>query len=120
MEPLYEIVKYYRTNNKYNLAVLFGEMGLKMKFPESDSLFVIVGIYDYLLLFELSICYYYANEYKKGLNLSEILIHKYNIPNDIKDTVKKNFFNKTNKTSNNNVGGIERHFSVSQISNEHV
>jgi len=88
-ETLYELARLSRWNNEYNQAMLYAEKGLKIKIP-NDSLFIKKDIYDYKILFEFSISSYYVGRYKDSINASRKLLNS-NVPEYIKDQVRKNF-----------------------------
>jgi len=63
IENLFEIVHYYRNENKPQLAYMFYVFADKMRkmYPQRDYLFMHKDIYDFKLDFELSIFGYYCN-----------------------------------------------------------
>ena len=63
LENLYEIVSYYRYVGKNQLSYLYCDMALKkLKMNRSpDFLFLQKAVYDYKLLYEMSVIGYYCN-----------------------------------------------------------
>lgn len=59
-EPLNELAKYYRLRGKNHMAYLYAKTGISLPFPKYD-LFVNHGVYEYELLYELSIVSGYIN-----------------------------------------------------------
>jgi tetratricopeptide (TPR) repeat protein len=72
VENLYEIVHYYRTIGKNELAYTFYELAdfSKQKYPSTDHLFLQKDIYDYKLDYEFSIIGYYCNRHNKDIPIS--------------------------------------------------
>lgn len=90
IEPLYRICNHYRKINKHNIAKLYGEPGLNKPYPD-DLLFIEKWIYDYALCDEMSIVYYYTNEYSKSIALCERILNTVvdeTIVNRVKNNLK--------------------------------
>jgi len=60
-ESLYEIVKFYRITGKQQLALLFFNIAKNIQYPVNARLFLHKDIYDYLLLYELSVIACWVN-----------------------------------------------------------
>ena len=60
-EPLYEMIRYYRIHKHPELANIFFKHTIDMEHPNKEALFVNSDIYDYKLLYEFYIFYYYLN-----------------------------------------------------------
>jgi len=58
-EPLYEIIKHYRYTKNYSLANLFFKQAIFIEKPEKTALFISTDVYEYKLLYEFYIFYYY-------------------------------------------------------------
>lgn len=89
VEPLYYLASIYRNQGNpqagYNAAFL----GLTM--PKSqDVLFVEHWMYDYGLLFELSISAYWIEKYTEALLASNLLLANPNLPTHIREAVERN------------------------------
>lgn len=90
-ESLYEIVKYYRINSKYNLSYIFYNLAKKISFPKNDTLFINEDIYNYKLDYEYSIIAYYLKQSDNGYIISDKFLHStYCIPQILKDSVSSN------------------------------
>lgn len=73
MEPLYHICKHYRQKEQYNCAKMFGSLAIKIPYP-NDLLFINRKIYEELILDEMSIVYYYTQDFQLSVDLCKILI----------------------------------------------
>lgn len=88
-EPLYRLASYYRQNNNFAAAYLTANTGLKVPLPH-DILFVENWVYEYGLLFELSISAYYVGKYEEAQVANQILLKNQKLPKEIRDQVEKN------------------------------
>ena len=79
-EPIYQIVKYYREKENYNLCYLFDKIGSQIKKP-TDRLFIENNVYDYKFDYEKTIYYYYLDLQTEGDQLCDHLIYNKNISN---------------------------------------
>ena len=75
-ECLYEIIRYYRMNNKYILAYKYYLMIKPCKIDLNDKLFVYYPIYEYLLKEEMIIIYGELKKYKEGIEIYKELLKK--------------------------------------------
>ena len=73
-EPLYQLARIHRINGNPRLAYLFASMGVEIRFPEHDILFLSHDIYNWIILDELSSTAFYVHEYEKGWNATMKLI----------------------------------------------
>jgi len=78
-ECLYEIISFFRRNNKPNLAFLYYKMILKFDINKSDKLFLFNVIYDYLLDYELIHIAHTMKEYRLGITTFNKLFINQNI-----------------------------------------
>lgn len=90
-EALYYATRLYRmlglNQNSYDLAII----GKNIKYPESDTLFIERGCYDYLWDFEISIVGFYIEGSKdEGRKAISTLMERDDLPKWISDTVKSN------------------------------
>lgn len=67
VEPLYYLIKLYNKLKEYNSAYLIAENSLKISYPK-DILFIDKSIYNYLLLLEVSVTFYWMKKYSEALN----------------------------------------------------
>lgn len=109
IEPIYEIVKYYRIKNKFQEGWLYYWEMKKMTFPKECRLFVEKSVYDYQLYDELSICAYYCGKYQESYDLGMKILtekkyppeHKNRLENNIKFSIDKINSNKYVETKSN-------------------
>ena len=64
-EPLYRLIKLYRTKNKPEIANLFYSQAITIPHPPANALFVESDVYNYLLKYELFVFYFYLNDNDK-------------------------------------------------------
>lgn len=88
-EALYRLAVLYRQFKKYHLSYLFAKKGLELPLT-TDILFVEQNIYDYLLLFELSISQYWIGDYKGAIASCKRLSKIPNVPKIILEQNEKN------------------------------
>ena len=92
IENLYEIMTYYRVNNKYTLVDTFYNLAKKSRdtIHEADQLFFKKDVYDYKIDYEFSITGFYSNQNK--INMNDVFMRVLNYP------IERNLF--TNTLSN--------------------
>lgn len=73
LEPLFQIVKYYRINNSYIQGYSYGMLGLNNSYP-NDILFVDKDIHTYKFFDEMAICAYYVNDHKLAILLNNKIL----------------------------------------------
>ena len=61
LEPIYEIIKHYRIKKQYSLCNLFFKHAISMNEPSEEALFINTDIYNYKLLYEFYVFYFYLN-----------------------------------------------------------
>ena len=64
-EPLYYLAVLCRNNKEYQQAYMFCKRAIEIKYP-NDSLFIERPIYEYLIMFELSINAYWVGKYQES------------------------------------------------------
>jgi tetratricopeptide (TPR) repeat protein len=64
-EPLYDLARFYRERGLYEVAVLYCEAGLALRWPEDDTLFIDDFTYSTGLREELSIAGYYCQNSRR-------------------------------------------------------
>lgn len=89
VEPLYYLAKYYRRKNDFASAYLITSIGISVPFP-NDILFLEKWIYDYDMQLEHSIDAYWIGKYEECQQISNQLLTKENISQNIKDIVESN------------------------------
>jgi len=85
--PLYYLGKYYSKKHKYNLAEIFLEKAMTIKYY--PSFYVTAGL-DYLIKIELSVVYFYLNKKEKSKQLMLEIKEQKNVPTHIQDLNHKN------------------------------
>lgn len=88
-EVLYALGQYYRTIQNYHTAILFLDKARSIPYPK-DYLFIHKDQFDYLIDFELAICYFYAKEYGKAKVLAENVEQHQEAPKYIRDQNRQN------------------------------
>jgi len=74
LESLYNLIKYYRMNQKYNIAYDLGIRPSKQDYPKNDCLFIESRIHTYLFKHEIAISAFYLGKYQECIDLiNEIL-----------------------------------------------
>lgn len=73
-EPLYEIINYHRTNNRFEEAYKYKDIALKIPFPSQDVLFISKDVYDYRIIDEIALCAYYLSKFNEAAELWEKII----------------------------------------------
>jgi len=89
IEPLFNIVSYYRLQGDYEKGYAFAKLGIDKFAPKNES-FVLYGVYDWGLLLEFSICAYWLEKYEEAEEASYTLLANPNLPLHVKDCVKRN------------------------------
>jgi GR25 family glycosyltransferase involved in LPS biosynthesis len=82
-EPLYALVQGFRARNQYRLAEMFGDLGMRLEFPD-DTLFVHREPYDWGLVFEWSIAAYWTRNLKGALEGNEYLLAAPSVPPEVR------------------------------------
>ncbi|QIL71838.1 glycosyltransferase [Diaphorobacter sp. HDW4B] len=78
-EPLVDLARYMRRDNRFALAYLYAGQACKLPMP-SDKLFVEAPVYQWMRFDELSIAAYYVGEYAESLRLCEQLLQNPDLP----------------------------------------
>jgi tetratricopeptide (TPR) repeat protein len=97
LEAIYDLIKYCRCNDLQKVGYILGCGLLNKKYPKDDVLFIKKDIYDYKLKDEISICAFYAGEYKKSIELCEELLKSANVPKSHIPRISKNMKFSTEK-----------------------
>ena len=79
-EPLFRIGKFYRNRSEYHTAILFLKLAADIPFPSQDILFVEKDIYDFNILFEMTVCCHLVGDLKRGHYCLQKLLRQKNIP----------------------------------------
>ena len=90
-EPLHQLSRVFRLNNKPRLAYLYASMGVKLPFPHEDILFIAGDVYEWQMLDELSATAFYVGQLEDGLNATNKLLEKLDkIPESEHDRIRAN------------------------------
>tara|TARA_Y100001938_G_C8095668_1_gene437978 strand:- start:780 stop:2054 length:1275 start_codon:yes stop_codon:yes gene_type:complete len=90
-EPLHQLSRVFRLNNKPRLAYLYASMGAKIPFPSEDILFIAGDVYEWQMLDELSATAFYVGQLDEGLAATNTLIERLDkIPNTEHDRIRSN------------------------------
>ena len=73
-EPLYEISRGYRAQDKPKLAYIYARMGIELRYPQNDILFLAQDVYDWRMLDEFSATAFYMNDFYSGLNVTKKIL----------------------------------------------
>jgi len=90
-EPIFKLAFLYRNLKQRQLAYEFSKIGIGIKYPKSDVLFVEHNIYNYLMLFEYSIALYYVGKYAEAIRVYNKIDSTMGVP---KSTKKQNIKNR--------------------------
>ena len=89
-EALYLLIRYGRETDRWKFSELFCEKALDIKLPENDVLFVENYIYDWGLLDEISIAYYWLGRYKESYDICLRLLDSGKVPDHQVSRVRDN------------------------------
>ncbi|MEM9547524.1 MAG: glycosyltransferase [Bacteroidota bacterium] len=73
MEPLYRLVRWLRSQERFELALIYAKKALTIPYPR-DILFIEKNVYSYLLLFEFAICAHYAGNPDDAILANDMVI----------------------------------------------
>jgi len=89
-EPLYQISRYYRLKEQYNLALFFALQGSRIPYPEKQVLNISYPIYEYLFDEDISVAAYYTPHKEIGYAAANRLMLKKGVPYHVKEQAYKN------------------------------
>ena len=78
-EPLHQLARVFRLNEKPRLGYLYASMGSKLTFPHADILFIAGDVYEWQMLDELSASAFYVGQLEEGLEATKKLIEKFDV-----------------------------------------
>jgi predicted GH43/DUF377 family glycosyl hydrolase len=119
MEPIYQLVKYFRIKGQHQIAKIFLVRGLNAKMPKDDLIFLETNIYDYLFKHELTLISYYTDDKETGRKVSEGLIHLPNVPSNIKQEVINNMMFYVKPLKDNCPSFSKRTYSINKENEKH-
>ena len=92
-ETLYRIISLYRSLGKNEIAAIFLDRALDIKYPVDQVLFIEHKVYQYKLLEELSICGYYTYLRKEGfIACNYLMLSKKDIDKSVREQCNSNIF----------------------------
>jgi len=89
-EAIFKLAFLYRNLEQRQLAYEFSRIGIGIKYPKSDVLFVEQNIYNYLMLFEYSISLYYVGKYAEAIRVCNRINSMERVPKSIKEQNMRN------------------------------
>ena len=89
-EAIFKLALLYRNLGQRQLAYEFSKIGIGIKYPKSDVLFVEHNIYNYLMLFEYSIALYYVGKYAESIRVCNKIDSMADVPKSIREQNTKN------------------------------
>ena len=89
-EPLYDIARHYRLQEKWPLAYRFAKWGVAIPYPERDRLFVARDVYQWRLLDEAAIAAYWTGGYQESLTLNRLLLDSGRLPDEQRSRIRDN------------------------------
>ena len=90
-EPLVQLSRLYRLNNKPRQAYLYASMAAKIPYPQHDILFIERDCYDWAAVDELASTAFYAGRYEEGYHASKWLTENSRVPTEHKERILTNF-----------------------------
>lgn len=88
-EPLYRIANYYRRQGDFERGFKIASVAAGIE-KSDDMLFVEDWVYQYGCDLELSVCAYWIRDFKKSREVSLRILSRDNLPDNVRDCVKKN------------------------------
>jgi glycosyltransferase involved in cell wall biosynthesis len=89
IEPIYCMANYYRKKGNYELGYAISKMGFCLP-PSGDALFIEEWMHQYGLLLELSICAYWLEKYEEAKYISEKMLERKDLNQNVCDCIKRN------------------------------
>ena len=91
VEPLYQIVRFYRLEGKFDKAMIYGKQALEvLNNGSNDILFLDSSVYQWCLFDEVSIAATYENDAELALQLYDRLLNEGFVPEADLPRIKKN------------------------------
>ena len=89
-EALYMLGMLSREDKKYYQGAMYLETARNIPYPKADLLFIHKSIYDYLIKFDLAICYFYTGRVQEAKLLNEQVIANPSTPEVIRTQTIEN------------------------------
>ena len=90
MEPLFDIISYYRSTEQYQSAALFLQAALSISYPKECILFVEEALYHWQLQDEASIVYHKIGNSDVALYIASLIVDKPQVPPQEVERIKRN------------------------------
>jgi|SRR5579862_9444907 len=90
-EPLFRLANYYRRKADYVSAHIVSTLGMSLPLSY-DSLFVERWIYEWGMQLEVSISAYWIDKFYECKKISEGMLEKKDLPDNVKETVQSNLW----------------------------
>jgi glycosyltransferase involved in cell wall biosynthesis len=108
-ESLYHLALHYRERGMHEVAYFFAQKGLEIPYPSKDILFIEKFVYDWGLLFEISISSFYIGKYAESLSSCDKLLAMDKLPGNIREaTIRNREFPAEKLGLNINIESIEK------------
>jgi glycosyltransferase involved in cell wall biosynthesis len=88
-EPLCRLACYYRRRGDYDFGYHFSSFGLQIPVSE-DILFIEQQVFEYEMLLECSICAYWMKRYEEAKLLSDTILKRPGLSQEVIDCVNRN------------------------------
>jgi len=89
-EPLYDIARRYRVDERYQLGYLFAKRAAEIAFPEDDVLFVRADIYGWRVSDERAVCASWIDKHAEAFALCRQLLTRPDIPDGDRQRIARN------------------------------
>jgi glycosyltransferase involved in cell wall biosynthesis len=89
-EPLYDIARRYRENQRYRLGYLFAKRAAEIPFPEQDNLFVRGDIHAWRATDEQAVCASWIGKQAEAFTLNRRLLARPDIPDHDRQRIAGN------------------------------
>lgn len=89
-EALHAIARWYRDQQRYQLAYLFAERAAAIPLPEQDLLFVNAEVYNWRALDEQAVCASWIGKQDESFRICRQLLHRADIPEEDRQRIASN------------------------------
>ena len=90
-EPLVQLARLYRLNNKPRHAYLYASQAAKLPYPKDDILFIETDCYQWTAVDELAATAFYVGKFEEGYHAARWLVDNPNVPAEHKERIQTNF-----------------------------
>jgi glycosyltransferase involved in cell wall biosynthesis len=89
-EPLYEIARRYRLDERYWLGYLFAKRAAEIPFPDEETLFVRGDVYAWRAMDELAVCASWIDKHEEALTLWRRLLGRPDLSDEDRERIASN------------------------------